>query len=272
MNYFYNITVYLKCGIYILALTLGNCTSSNNSDFEIKLSAKMDLTVEQIMSLSEEIQRLSQKMNVMQANLSLPQNILPQRRGVSTQVPAPTFSFDLSSSPFQGDSRANIAIVEFTDYECPFCKQHFGTTYKQIMEQYVEQGIARYYIVDFPLDSHAFSFRAAVAAKCADEQGKYWEYHDKLFGIRSSLQNDTFDEVSESIGIEAPKFTECMKLPEHQARIETMRTKAADIGVTGTPTFLIGKLNSEHFLEDGVLLKGARSFSSFQDIVTLLRI
>jgi len=272
MNYYCKSITYLKWGICIFALMLGSCVSSNKNDFEANLSAKMDFTVEQIMTLSEEVQRLNQKMNVIKADLPLLRNILPQGRGGLTRVPAPTLPFDLSSSPFQGDSRANIAIVEFTDYECPFCKQHFGATYRQVKDQYVEQGIARYYVVDFPLENHAFAFRAAVATQCAREQDKFWEYHDQLFGTRRSLRNDSFDEIAESIGIEVARFSECMKLPEHQAHIEILRTKASDIGVTGTPTFLIGKLNSENILEDGIFLKGARPFSSFQDVVSLLRI
>lgn len=171
-----------------------------------------------------------------------------------------------------GSSLAKIAIVEFTDYQCPFCKQYFGTTYKKVKENFVDQGIARYYIADFPLENHNFAFPAAIAAQCAFGQDMFWEYHDRLFGLERGITSESFTEVARSPNINLSVFEDCMSNSQViKSQVESSLNLAVSLGVSGTPTFLIGKLDKEERLVDGVLLRGARPFSSFQEIVSLLR-
>ncbi len=205
----------------------------------------------------------------MQAILSLPNSILPFTSNVTHSVVAP---FSLAGLPPMGSSLAKIAIVEFTDYQCPFCKQYFGTTYKKVKENFVDQGIARYYIADFPLENHNFAFPAAIAAQCAFGQDMFWEYHDRLFGLERGITSESFTEVARSPNINLSVFEDCMSNSQViKSQVESSLNLAVSLGVSGTPTFLIGKLDKEERLVDGVLLRGARPFSSFQEIVSLLR-
>ncbi len=252
----------------MLAL-LSNCSSSSDSGLESELSVKLDVALGEIMSMQREIRELHQELNMLQARLSLPENILPVRSD-TTEFSAPTYSFNLAGSPFRGSTLADIAIIEFTDYECPYCRQHFATTYKQIRDRYVDTGMVRYYVVDFPLASHAFAFQAAVAARCAGDQGAFWEYHDELFSIRDSLHGNSFAEVAESLDLDMPRFSHCISEPAHQAHVELLLNQAQQIGVSGTPTFLIGKIDDDGKFVEGVLLRGARPFSAFRDLIEIL--
>ena len=256
--------------IGILAVPLG-CSFTTENELESEVSVKLDIAVNEIRFMQREIEELNQKLNVIQAGLTLPDNILPTRGGVS-EFPISSYTFDLTQSHFQGHSLAHVAIVEFADYECPFCKQHFGTTYQQIKNQYVDTGMVRYYIVDFPLDSHAFAFQAAVAAHCAGQQDQFWNYHDRLFAIQNPLYNDSFDNIAESLNLDMAVFGACRSDSSIQTHIESQMAQAVEIGVSGTPTFLIGKIDDQGQLTDGVILRGARPLSSFRDLIAILRI
>ena len=255
--------------IFGIMFLLSNC-STTTSTMVSELSTKIDVAVSEMMLMQREIANLHQKLNLIQANLVLPDSILPNRNGTMDFL-ASTRSFDLSESPFQGNLDADIAIVEFTDYECPFCKQHFGTTYGQIKEQYVDTGMARYYIVDFPLDNHPFAFQAAIAAHCAGAQGVYWNYHDRLFSARTTLSSGTFVEIVESMGLNMALFSNCSSDPETKSHIDSLVAEAMGIGVSGTPSFLIGEVDDEDQLREGIFLQGARPFSAFRDLISIFR-
>ena len=271
MNLIARILLSLKLGLPAAAAVLAGCTTANSDRIESELSSKLDIAVREVMVLSREVRRLDQKLNVIQANLVLPDSMLSAGSGNASGGPVGD-SFDLSGIRFLGSRDADIAIIEFTDYECPFCKQHFGTTYKQIRDQYVESGLVRYYVVDFPLSNHAFAMQAAMAARCAGEQDQFWEYHDDLFAVRTQLRTGSFTEIARSLDLDMPLFSDCLSKPAHQAHIDSLASQAQELGVSGTPTFLIGKLTGENVLEDGILLKGARPFSSFRDLISILRI
>ncbi len=257
--------------IAFLMAALTNCSVSQKTNSNSELSDKLDLTIREIVFVQEELRSLNQKLNVMQAALTLPGNILPNRDSIA-DIQTPTMSFNLSGSPYQGENSAGIAIVEFTDYECPFCKQHFATTYNLLKDQYVDAGIIRYYVIDFPLSSHAYALRAAVAALCAGKQNMYWEYHDSLFSKTDPLGNDTFTQIAESLNLDLFQFSECVREPAHQETIDDLALQAREKGISGTPTFLIGKLNGDSQLVDGVVFRGARSFSAFRDLISIFRI
>ena len=175
--------------LLIVAIIASSC--SNSQVMQRDNTDKLDVVVTEIYVLQQQIRTLNQKLNVMQATLSLPNSILPFRDGntsnVTHSIVAP---FSLAGLPSMGSSLAKIAIVEFTDYQCPFCKQYFGTTYKKVKENFVDQGIARYYIADFPLENHNFAFPAAIAAQCAFGQDMFWEYHDRLFGLERGITSE----------------------------------------------------------------------------------
>ena len=144
--------------------------------------------------------------------------------------------------PFLGPEDAPITLVEFTDYECPFCGRHFRDTAPRILSQY--DGRIKYVVLNFPLSTiHPGAQKAALAAECAHDQGKFWEYHDMLFRNQAAL-----DTVA---------FSTCLDSGAKRQQVLSDFQLGQSVGVSGTPMFFV----------NGQPLLGARPFSSFQRMI-----
>jgi protein-disulfide isomerase len=160
----------------------------------------------------------------------------------------------------KGNPEAPVTIVEFSDYQCPYCARYATTTLKQILEAY---GDKVYYVWhDYPLGFHPNAIPAALAARCAGEQGKYWEMHDQLFLTQGtwSEQEDpqgTFTQQAKDLGLDAEKLTQCLEQEQGKGQIETDLKLGRDVGIRATPTFFI----------NGQKLEGAQPFEEFQAII-----
>ncbi len=183
----------------------------------------------------------------------------------------------IDDDPYKGDKKkAKIAIVEFTDYECPFCQRHFQETYPDLMKNYVDTGKAIYVLRDFPLSFHdPAATAAAIAGQCVFEQGgndKYFDFHDKYFetsalngqGVAGGLK-----EFGKKIsGIDQSKYEKCIDDKKYAEEVALDLAAGSGAGITGTPGFIIGKLDSDgKTLVDGVLLAGAYPYADFQRIL-----
>ncbi|HUM70714.1 MAG TPA: thioredoxin domain-containing protein, partial [Chloroflexota bacterium] len=144
-----------------------------------------------------------------------------------------------------GSPDAPITIVEYTDYQCPFCSRHFAQTYPQLKEQYVDTGLVRYVFKDFPLTSiHPQAVLAAEAARCAGEQNAYLEMHDALFANQNEWNGrqdaaTLFTNYARQIGLEPTPFAECLESGRYQQAVEADLNEGIAFGVRGTPTFFI---------------------------------
>ncbi len=170
--------------------------------------------------------------------------------------------------PVLGKSSAPVAIVEFTDFQCPFCSRHFTNTFGQIKSTYIDTGKVKYELRNFPLTSiHPNAMPAAEAAMCANKQGKFWEMHEELFGNQkdwSGLSDPSakFKEYAQTIGINASSFASCLSNHDTQAEIQKDQQDADAAGVNGTPAFwIIGKDGT------GKFVSGAQPFSAFQTAI-----
>ncbi len=110
----------------------------------------------------------------------------------SQVVPGERAKVEIGKSPVLGDKNAKVTIIEFSDYECPFCGRHYQQTYPQIKKNYIDTGKVKMSFKDFPLSFHQSAQKAAEAARCAGDQGKYWEMHDKLYSNQESLGVDNY--------------------------------------------------------------------------------
>ncbi len=180
----------------------------------------------------------------------------------------------IDDDPVLGDKSAPVTIVEFSDYECPFCKRHFDQTHPQLIEKYVDTGKVKIVFRDFPLSFHdPMATKEAVAANCAREQGgdkKYFEFHDEIFKRTISNGNGLNDEkiqtIAKDLGLNTGKFTTCLS---NQAQTDEVKKDIADgkaAGASGTPTFVIGKTTSNGEI-DGDLVVGAQPFAAFQAVI-----
>jgi protein-disulfide isomerase len=164
-----------------------------------------------------------------------------------------------------GDADAPITIVEFTDFQCPFCVRHFQQTYPRIVEEYVEKGTVRYVFKDFPLNSiHPQAAEAAQAARCAGDQGAFLEMHDVLFQSQTqwSGQSPTaiFVGFAEDLGLDAGAFEECLTSGKYEDAVDADLDQGLQLGVTGTPAFFI----------NGYLVSGAQPYSLFEQAIASL--
>jgi protein-disulfide isomerase len=172
---------------------------------------------------------------------------------VAVLMEPPKVRIDIGNSPVRGNPDAPVTIIEFSDYECPYCRRSQATI-AQVKEKYQEK--VRLVFKDFPLAFHRRAVPAASASRCAGEQGKYWEYHDKLFS-GTSLQDSDFKRYAEELSLDAEKFDECLKSGRHEEAITADTTQGQSVGVTGTPAFFV----------NGRLLSGAQPLDAFSRII-----
>ncbi|MCO6439312.1 MAG: thioredoxin domain-containing protein [Phycisphaerae bacterium] len=178
------------------------------------------------------------------ANASVRVNLEPPRLQVAVGP----------NDPVKGPSDAPVTIVEFSDFQCPFCSR-VGPTLKQIEDTYGDK--VRISFRDFILPMHNRAMPAALAAQCANEQGKFWDYHDKLFGNQRALEDENLKSYAQDIGLDMNKFNECYNSKEYQSEIEKDMSRGRELGVTGTPAFFI----------NGRFLSGAQPFDAFKAII-----
>ena len=127
---------------------------------------------------------------------------------------------DLTDAPSLGRKDAPVTLVEFSDYECPFCQRHFLSVLPEIKREYVDTGKVRYVFVDFPLEQlHPHARKAAEAAYCAGEQGRYWEMHDALFTNQQALELPQLGGHARNLGLDATAFESCLFSGRHAARV-----------------------------------------------------
>jgi protein-disulfide isomerase len=165
------------------------------------------------------------------------------------------------AAPTLGSAGAPVTLVEFTDYQCPFCKRFHDSTWPELKRRYVDTGKVRYVVRDMPLSFHANALPAALAVHCADAQGQFWALHDALFGLQEELSPQTLRRTALNFGIRAEAYDACLKNPALTQAIELDSAEAERIGVTGTPGFLLATRNGQQL--DGVLILGAQPAAVF---------
>ena len=180
---------------------------------------------------------------------------------VITPEPAEPF-VRIDSARGLGGSAARIAIVEFADYQCPYCRAFHVGTLPKLHEGYVETGKVRYFYRDFPLSMHEHAFSAAVAAQCAGDQGRYWQMQELLYAEQARLGEDLYEELATELNLDANRFKACLRSEKAGRAVRGDLAEGRRVGVNGTPTFIIGYI--EH---DRVLIKrtavGAPNFETF---------
>jgi protein-disulfide isomerase len=189
-----------------------------------------------------------------------------ERQGLTQPARRPeipkTASVSIGEEPTQlGAADAPVTVVEFTDYQCPFCKRFIQTTFPLLKRDYIDTGKVRWIVRDLPLGFHANANKAALAAHCAGDQGKYWEMRDILFRNNANLGNEKLPGYAREIGLDGKAFDACLSSDRHQAQIDQSSREANLIRVTGTPSFIIGKTAGDSV--SGQLVIGAQPTAVF---------
>jgi len=186
-------------------------------------------------------------------------NVVAPTGGTQPTIPTGVANVNAESlvddDPVLGDENAPLTIVEFSDFECPFCERFRSQTFDQIKSQYIDTGKVKFVYRDFPLTSiHPMAQKAAEAAECADDQGKFWEYHDVIFERQNLLSITSLKQWAQELGLDTNEFNDCLDSGKHTNEVNKDAQDAQSAGGRGTPFFVVGN----------VPVSGAQLFANFQ--------
>ena len=187
-----------------------------------------------------------------------------------TQQPTGPLKISADDDPVLGNPDAPITIIEFSDYQCPFCAKFHKDTLPQLKENYIHTGKANFVYRDFPIQSiHPNAVPAALASECADDQDKFWEMHDMIFedqkvwqGLQVQQSASLFRDYALKMGLNMGEFDSCMTTGKHLDEISKDLDDGRLYGVSGTPAFFVGN-EKIGFTQ----ISGAQPFSSFQRVI-----
>tara|TARA_Y100000310_G_C20683169_1_gene817314 strand:- start:63 stop:1589 length:1527 start_codon:yes stop_codon:yes gene_type:complete len=165
---------------------------------------------------------------------------------------------DAGDSPSKGDDKAEVTIIEFSDFECSFCRRFYQQTLPQIESTYIDTGKVKFVYKHFPLSNiHSEAENAGLASECANEQGKFWEYHDLIFDNQQLLSSTIYSQWASQLSLDVNKFDECFNSRKYIDKVQDDFSLGSANGISGTPGFLV----------NGRLLSGAQPFSAFQQVI-----
>jgi protein-disulfide isomerase len=173
---------------------------------------------------------------------------------VSIRLEPPRQVVAAADAPSQGPAGAPVEIVEFSDFQCPFCLRAYPTV-KQVLRTYGDQ--VRFVYRHYPLPSHPNARPAAEASQCADDQGQFWAYHDRLFADQGKLSDEDLRRVAADLGLDTARFNTCFESRKHSDRVEADIRAGNDAGITGTPAFFV----------NGRLVAGAVPFEMLKRVI-----
>lgn len=177
----------------------------------------------------------------------------------------------LDANPLLGNATAKIAIVEYSDYECSYCRNFFTQVFPDLKKQYIDTGIVRFIHKDLPLRKiHPQAMAAAMAANCAGAQGRFWEMHRALFITPYQLSAALYLNLAQELKLDQAKFSACLNNPQREREILRDMEEATRLGITGTPSFLVGKVQGEK-LTMMSLAKGVVNIAAFAKEIDSLR-
>jgi protein-disulfide isomerase len=226
-----------------------------------------------VVTLQLELDQVRTELEDIRAELRLMRAFLLRQLGQSQprRSSAPLVArVAVGDSPTLGMADAPLTLVEFSDYQCPFCRQFSEDTLPALKKNYIDTGKLRYVFRDFPIDQiHPQARKAAEAARCAGDEGKYWEMHGLLFQNQQGLHPERLQTYAEQLHLDTRAFGACLENAKYQARVQHNLTEGISAGVQGTPAFVLGKTRADGTVE-GTLVIGLRSFNDFQQDVERL--
>ena len=161
-----------------------------------------------------------------------------------------------------GSAAASIAIVEFGDYQCPYCRGFHAGTFSRLRSAYIDTGKARYFYKEFPLRMHQHAFGASVAAYCAGAQKRYWQMQDSLYGKQAQLSEALYIELAEELKLDVTQFNTCRRSRAAHAAIGRDLEDGRRLGISGTPSFVLGRVDGDRVIVQR-MATGAPAFEVF---------
>ncbi len=225
---------------------------------------------DELTALSKELQAVRAGQESMRRELQEIKSLLQGLRR-PTQARPREVVLNIGDAPFRGDADATVTLVEFSDYQCPFCSRHVRET-APLLEEYIRSGRVKYVFRDFPIETlHKQAFKAHEAARCAGDQNKYWEMNARLFANQTALDPPALVRHAEVLGLDIPTFRQCVDSGKHIATIRQAIADGQAAGVTGTPTFVLGLTDPDSETVKAVtIVVGAQPFARFEAAINRL--
>lgn len=190
--------------------------------------------------------------------------------GGDDRLPPAIANLDLrpmSDGTTLGSNDASVVLLEFSDFQCPFCGRYARDTFPRIARDFVATGKVRYVFRNFPLAAaHPLAAKAAEAAECAGDQGKYWPMHKRLFAEQAALTPSALAEDAQALGLDPARFDACLQ-GQKTARLEADKGAGTRLGVRATPTFFVGRVEADGKVRIVRKITGARSYAEFRRIL-----
>jgi protein-disulfide isomerase len=216
-------------------------------------------------AIADDQRRLALLLKTIETELSEIRNLLRSLGMERPQAPLPRQPLELPVGKIKGQANATVAVLEFGDFECPFCVTFVRETLPQLTREYVVGGKIKVAFSHLPLaDIHPLATRAAQVAECGARQGKFWEVHDRLFAAPHPLEAKAIDAAAAAANVNVPALTACLASGSLTAVQKEASTALSILGRAGTPTFIVGTIDSMGTLTAVRRIDGAKSFSLFR--------
>lgn len=221
--------------------------------------------------IRREIRELKAGQEAIQKELQEIRRLLLARE-TGGQAQARPENISIKGRPFRGEQNAHVVLVEFSDYQCPFCGRFYRDTLPQVEKEYIQPGKIKYVFNHLPLDDlHPSAFKAAQVVECAGAQGKFWELHGRLFANQNLVAGGDWTAQAKAIGLNLTQFDQCVASGMTEAAVRAGVEQAGSLGIQATPTFVIGLVDAKNPGDTNIkiltVIGGAYPFTVFKSAI-----
>ncbi len=242
----------------------------------ISMPASAASIEDEVIKLQKEIRALKEDQDSMKNDLAEIKNLLGSGDRVAPMPTTPTTPTKkkpfkprdvmITSASVMGDANAKVTLIEYSDYQCPYCARHYRQTMPKIIKHYINEGKVKFVMREFPIPNlYPRGAAGSQAALCAGDQDKYWEMHDILFDNQRKLFDDNLRAYALEIGLDAGKFDNCLEQKQFAEQIEKDVAEGNEMKVQGTPSFVFGLTDAadSNKIHVSKFVYGARNYASF---------
>ena len=222
--------------------------------------------------LRREIRELRAGQEAIQKELQEIKRLLLTKEAAGPSRPVRPEKISINGRPIRGNENARVVVVEFSDYQCPYCGLFFRDTMPQLDREYIQAGKIKYVFNNLPIEEiHPAAFKAAQAVECAGEQNKFWQLHDRLFSNQRALSPSDLTSQAKAIELDMTKFNQCLAGEKAATAVRTGLQQAASLGIQGTPAFVIALVDARNPGDTNIkilsMIGGAQPFSVFKTAI-----
>lgn len=221
---------------------------------------------EEIVGLRKELADIKKELGDIKKDLAEIQGIIQRARRAQSGMRG-TARVSVSGKASLGSPDAPVTMVEFSDYQCPFCKRYVTMVFPAIKKNYIDTGKLKYIFSDFPIATlHPQAPKAHEAAHCAGEQNQYWAMHDILFENSKDLSVPSLKRYAEEVGLDGNQFNDCLQTGRYAGKVNQEIAEGRKAGMSGTPSFVIGPSGSGEQIT-GTVVVGAQHAATFNQVI-----